>query len=134
MNPNEYATNSLIQPLKQRGYKKNRTTWYKDNNEITIIFNLQKSQYSGELWYYNFGIGFNIFFNKPIKTISMCDIIYRLSKDGNEVPISKVVDILDTWEKYFGSIEKLREQAIKDKIPPFISGRAKAYLISTSIK
>ena len=127
----EIITNQLITPLKNRGYKKNHTTWFKENGEITIVFNLQKSQYSTDIWYYNYGIGFNQFFDKPITSISKCDIIYRLDKDGNETPVSTVVSVVDSWEKYFGSIDKLRIQAMEDKIPPMISARARTFLTST---
>ena len=118
----------LILILKKRGFKKYRTTWVKENGEITIVVNVQKSQYSSDIWYYNFGIGFKRFYDKPITSISKCDIIYRLNKNGNEISATTVAAVLDTWEKYFGSLEKLRIQAIEDKIPPLISSRARKFL------
>ena len=124
----EIIITQLIPLLKKRGYKKYRTTWVKMNGEITIVFNIQKSQYSGDIWYYNYGIGFKRFYGKPITSISRCDIIYRLGKNGNEISASTAVAVLDTWEKYYGSLDKLRVQAIEDKIPPFISGRARTFL------
>lgn len=127
----EIIINQLVTPLKDRGYKKNHTTWFKENGEITIVFNLQKSQYSTDIWYYNYGIGFKHFFDNPINSISKCDIIYRLDRDGNEIPISTVVSVVDSWEKFFGSIDKLRIQAMEDKIPPLISARARSFLTST---
>lgn len=37
---------SIKEPLKCRGYKKKNTTWYKVRDHLTIVFNIQKSQYS----------------------------------------------------------------------------------------
>ena len=128
----EITINQLVQPLKDRGYKKRRTTWSKENGDITIVFNLQKSQYSADVWYYNYGIGFKVFYHEPITTIEKCDIVYRLDKDGNEIPAATAVSVVDTWEKYFGSLDKLRIQAVEDKIPPMISARARTYLTTVS--
>ena len=43
--------------LKEQGYRKNRLTWFRQLEELTIVFNIQKSQYAEDTWYYQYGIG-----------------------------------------------------------------------------
>lgn len=32
--------------MRQQGFRKKKLTWYKNQEDVTIVFNIQKSQYS----------------------------------------------------------------------------------------
>ena len=69
----DYALD-LIEKLKERGFKKSKLTWIKSNEELTVIFNIQKSQYSNDNWYYNLGIGINVLHEK--KSVPLVHVIW----------------------------------------------------------
>lgn len=41
--------------LKEKGYKKVKQTWHKQNSDLIIVFNIQNSSYSKEDYYINLG-------------------------------------------------------------------------------
>ena len=48
--------NDLRPLLKDRGYKKIRQNWYRDDDDLIIVFNIQNSYYDKDDYYINLGI------------------------------------------------------------------------------
>ena len=130
----------LIGPLKEKGFKKRKLTWYRNDNEVTIVLYIQKSQWGKEVWYYDFGIGINCLHEKQITSREKCEIGERfdqtlrhgiLSPCLRELIASKfgekydkkiltpkdVLDILDLWIKKYGSIESIKMAFEGDQLP-----------------
>lgn len=42
--------------LKERGYRKQKQTWYRQGTDLVIVFNIQNSAYDEEGFYINLGI------------------------------------------------------------------------------
>lgn len=128
----ESIGNLLANDLKKLGYKKRKLTWYKNNTETTVVFTIQKSQFSSDTWYYCFGIGLNAFFSKAISSISSCDIIYRVDQrfQGRSLSPKNIIDILVLWENKYGIIDSLRVIAIEGKLPPQTTNKAIRFLTS----
>jgi len=122
--------------LKTRNFKKNRLTWYKQcNDDITIVFSIQKSQYGLDVWYYNFGIGLRKM-NASIKSISNCQILYRVDSKINNCTLKpeQVIQIVELWESKYGNLRDLRIQALEGKLKSFwISQEAMVYLTQVDI-
>ena len=118
MTAEDFST-GLIQNLKGRGYKKKRLTWYKEEADITIVFQIQKSQYSSQVWYYIFGVGINSFFETPITSISQCDIVEKLeqSMNGKIITTEHVLKAIGIWEEKYGTLSFLRKVAIEGHLP-----------------
>lgn len=125
---------SLKAPLKLNGYKKKNTTWFKTNDEITLIFNIQKSQYDSSLWYYNFGAGINIPESRPISSVSVCHITERLDMKpgGKELTPDILLKAIMNRENKYGNIHELRIRAVEGKLPKTTKRQAEEYL--TTVK
>lgn len=126
-------TDRLSPELKQRGYKKRKLSWYKQLNGTTVVFAIQRSQYSSEVWYYNYGIGINSFFKSSITSLSQCDVIYRLDQKLHEklITFEHLISILDYWEKEYGrDLNTLREKAVQNKLPQQTTRKAIQFLTS----
>lgn len=57
----DQIASALAPSLKQRGFRKRRLTWCKDLGDLTVLFHIQRSQWSRDVWYYVFGIAVNAF-------------------------------------------------------------------------
>ena len=123
---------NIKEPLKNNGYKKKNTNWYKTNDALTIVFNIQKSQYSNELWYYNFGIGINALEEKPITTITKCHIVDRIDMkiNGKEITSDILLQAIFKWENKYGDLKELHIKAIENKLPKTSTRQAITYLTS----
>lgn len=122
---------ALSAPLKQRGYKKRALTWYRRFEHTTVVFAIRKSQFSSDVWYYNFGVGINSFFDSDITSISRCDILYRLDQTLNGVRVSPehLIRVLELWETDYGKdLQTLRRKAAEDKLPRTATQKAVRYL------
>lgn len=130
----EDLINDLKKTLKEKGYKKNRYNWYKSIGDLTIVFSIQRSQYGKDLWYYNFGIGINALENKPITSVSKCQIAERLDAEinGKMLSADDLIQIITHWEEKYGDMKKLRIRAVENKLPPMTTKQAFTYL--TAIK
>lgn len=119
-------------PLKNNGYKKKDMNWYKINDTLSVVFNIQRSQYDADLWYYNFGIGINDLEVKPITTITKCHITDRIDKaiNGKEIPPDIILKAIYCWESKYGDLGKLRVMAIENKLPKASTRQAISYLTS----
>lgn len=122
----------MIPILKEMGYRKRRLTWFRQLNETTIVFNIQKSQYSCDTWYYQFGIGINSLAGEKINSISQCDIICRFdqSVSGKLLQADDLKWILLRWSEKYGSIDQLRSTAREGTLPQITTIRAKKYLLA----
>lgn len=100
---------TIREPLKNNGYKKKNTSWYKLCDTLSIVFSIQKSQYGADLWYYNFGIGINELEEKSITTITKCHITERIDKtiNGKEITPDVLLKAIYNWENKYGDIGKL---------------------------
>ena len=118
--------------MRQQGFRKKKLTWYKNQEDVTIVFNIQKSQYSNDIWYYNYGIGINDFYPKQITDIQKCDICYRFEQALNHqiITADDLVRILQIWVDQYGSLEKLISQAHKGKLPAMTTKKCSEYLLN----
>ncbi len=64
--------------LKQHGFKKSNATWRKDQGESIAVFNVQKSQWGGGVYYLNLGAYFHAFGNEKSPTENRCHVRVRL--------------------------------------------------------
>ena len=124
----------IKEPMKANGYKKKNLNWFKINGIITLFFNIQKSQYGNDLWYYNFGVGLNELENKPISCISMCQITERLDMklNGKEIAPDVLLRAILSWENRYGNLKELQIKAIEGKLPKTTTRLALTYL--TTVK
>ncbi len=125
----------IKEPMKSNGYKKKNLNWFKTNGTITLLFNIQKSQYGSDLWYYNFGIGLNELKDKPISYISMCQITERLDMklNGKELSPDILLKAILSWENKYGDLKKLQNKAFEGKLPKTTTRHALTYLTTVKI-
>ena len=118
--------------LKNLGYRKNRLTWFRKLEELTIVFNIQKSQYADDIWYYQYGIGIHDLAGDKISSISKCDILCRFDQtiNGKTLQAEDLRWILERWSEKYGSLERLRAAAGGGTLPQITTVRAKEYLFS----
>lgn len=118
--------------LKELGYRKNRLTWFRHLEELTIVFNIQKSQYADDTWYYQYGIGIHDLAGNTINSISKCDILCRFDQtiNGKTLQAEDLKWILERWLEKYGSLERLRAAAGEGTLPQITTVRAKEYLFS----
>ena len=64
--------------LKLRGFKKSNATWRKDQGESIAVFNVQKSQWGGGVYYLNLGTYFRALGNEVSPTENKCHVRVRL--------------------------------------------------------
>ena len=131
MNADEFGA-ALGPKLKQAGFRKKDLNWYRNLGEVTVVLNIQKSQFSPDIWYYNYGFGINCFYSEPITGIRECDITYRFDQSLNQQTLTPddVARILQMWIDNYGSVEKLRSLAYRGKLPPATTERVKHFLLS----
>ena len=118
--------------LNEMGYKKNRLTWFRKLEELTIVFNIQKSQYADDIWYYQYGIGIHDLAGDRISSISKCDILCRFDQtiNGKKLQTEDLRWILERWSEKYGSLERLRTAAREGTLPQTTTVRAREYLFS----
>ena len=118
--------------LKEMGYRKNRMTWFRKLEELTFVFNIQKSQYAEDTWYYQYGIGIHDLAGDRISSISKCDILCRFDQtiNGKTLQAEDLKWILERWTEKYGSLERLRAAAGEGTLPQISTVRAKEYLFS----
>lgn len=116
----------ITNSLRARSYHKNHLSWYKDTGDITLVFAIQRSQYSKEEWYYCWGICINQLSPKPCCSMSSCQITFRA--DYTELSPKSLIALTDSWENRHGDIRKLRRLAIQNALPGVCSLEAQRYL------
>lgn len=125
----------LSAKIKSIGYKKNRLTWYRDKEDITVVFSIQKSLYTPETWYYLFGICLHEIADGNKHSFSQCQITYRITNVMNNVCLSSedIVKLLERWDSMYGDKKLLRMYAIQGKLPGQYTVKAMRYLTSVNL-
>ena len=126
----------LAPKFKEIGFRKKALTWYRKDEIITILFQIQKSQFSSDVWYYNLGVGINCFYQHDISSISRCDITFRFDQQLNNSVLSdsNIFRIVELWISKYGTIEKLRRSALVGNLPVQTTKRAISFLSSVPHK
>lgn len=121
--------------LKKLGYKKNRFTWHKPLGEITVVFSIQRSMYTPDVWWYIFGVCLNEIAEYRTQTISACQITYRTDSVVNSQMISPddLVQLIQRWEERYGDIRSLKICAVKGRLPGQYTMKAMRYLTSGDV-
>lgn len=117
--------------VKKRGFKKNRLTWYKAKEKLTVVFSIQRSQYDANMWFYLFGICLHEIADGNVHSISSCQVQYRI--DNVMLPAESIVNLLDRWESVYGTLHSLRVCAVQGKLPGQHTVKAVRYLTSINI-
>lgn len=131
----EIVLQELSTSLKNKGYRKNRSTWYKTKQNLTVVFSIEKSQYSKDTWYYWFGICLHDITDGCNRTITACQIKYRIDNVMNGVSVisENVLSLLMRWESMYGDIYSLRRYAMQGTLPQLTTLNAIKYLTSIGL-
>ena len=130
MNNKEKIIEELIPLLKKEGYLKRRQTWYKESDDLVIVFNVQNSQYDRDAYYVNLGIIIKKIETQDYKTycLDACHIVERVANNGHIFTAEEYISILRKWEEWYGTLPKLREKAIENRLPRQTWGYARTFL------
>ncbi|WP_161966132.1 DUF4304 domain-containing protein [Steroidobacter cummioxidans] len=74
----EYFKKSIAPLLKSGGFKRYGTTWRRDQVESIAVFNVQKSQWGGGIFYVNLGTYFRSLGDDALPTENKCHVRVRL--------------------------------------------------------
>ena len=120
--------------VKVEAIKKAYDVVYK-KRDVTVVFSIQKSQFSSEVWYYYFGICINALASNDAKSISACHVTYQIHHmiDGVMLDSSMLCRLIERWETMYGTLYLLRKSAIKGRLSGIIDGAALTYLTSGDI-
>ena len=126
---------ALTPSLKAMGYRKNKLTWYKKKEKLSVVFAVQKSQYGPDVWYYYFGIRLHDISNTTTDTISSCQIQYRVEQAVNGVNLTEehLFNLLEKWDEKYGNLRQLRICAIENKLPGTPTRDAVRYLTTVNV-
>ena len=115
----DQIASALAPPLKQRGFRKRRLTWCKNLGDLTVLFHIQRSQWSRDVWYYVFGIAVNAFAKQPVTSCDQNHIQYRCDCGYDDTCFTpeQVLRIVDAWEARYGSIPLLCQNLAAGTIP-----------------
>lgn len=132
MSYKEELLKQLAVLLKKRGCRKSKQTWTKRVDGLVLLLNIQNSQFSAEAYYINLGILIEPL-NKDGKSacLTNCHIIERIpecDKGGNAFSAENIASIFDRWEEWYGTMDKLKDKAIKGSLPRQTWGTAWTYL------
>lgn len=130
MSHKEILITELTPVLNQQKYKKNKQTWYKDKGELFIVFNIQNSHWNIDDYYINLGVFIKALEEDRNITLSKCHIIERVDPIVNGVYLhsGQVLKIIDLFEEWYGTKDKLKEKALTNKLPLQTSIRAISFL------
>jgi hypothetical protein len=117
------------------GLRKTKLTWHKVKNDLTIVFSVQKSQYSSDTWYYSFGICLHEISDGKTQSIGNCQIKYRVDQiiNGIQLTPEMITQLLERWDVLYGDMKKLRICAVEGKLPGQCTIRAMRYLTSVNL-
>lgn len=109
----------LIPLLKKLGFRKRKLTWYKDNEDATVIFHIQKSQYGSNVWYYCFGTDIFQLSGLRTRTMDGCQVRDRYNQCENNVYLTteKLAEMIITWEQEYGTVEALLQRLQEHRLP-----------------
>jgi hypothetical protein len=86
---------ALGTPLAEAGFKRKSDTWYRGNDEVVLVVNLQKSQY-GDQYYVNCGVALKSLGAVEFPKEHHCHIRFRLTaivSDAKRKDIESVFDL-----------------------------------------
>ena len=87
--------------LKQRGYKKQKQTWHRINQDrVYVIVNVQNSQWDRETYYINLGAGIDRQSTMKSFSFGNGNFLYRMD-DG--IGVEKMKEEITRWECIFDS-------------------------------
>mgnify|MGYP000407710338 FL=1 len=87
--------------LKQRGYKKQKQTWHRINQDrVYVIVNVQNSQWDRETYYINLGAGIDRQSTMKSFSFGNGNFLYRMD-DG--IGVEKMKEEITRWESIFDS-------------------------------
>lgn len=120
---------------KSYGYKKARLTWYKDKQGLTVVFSIERSQFDPQMWYYNYGICLHELSNGKHRSLSACQIRYRVDCMSSGVALNSdaVLSLLGKWDAMYGDIRLLRICAVQGKLPIQSTADAIRYLTTVDV-
>ena len=109
----------LAPALKCRGFCKRRLTWCKAAEDTTVLFHIQRSQWSKDVWYYVFGTSVSEFTKRPVTSCDQNHIQTRCdaSLDGRLLTAEQVLKLIDAWDACYGSIAQLCKHIAAGTIP-----------------
>ena len=122
-----------IKPLlKEKGYKKVRQTWYKDDGTLIVVFNIQSSYYDKDDYYINLGVIIKALAEDGASaSLTNCHLQQRIEAEndkGEFLTAEKFVRVLELWEQWYGNLKSLHIRALEGKFPMFCTAKAKSYL------
>ena len=120
---------SEIKPLlKNMGYKKRNTTWIKKSDDnISIVVNIQGSQYDKEDHYINLGVYINDLGTKEIPSILDCHLMERVRTDIDSAQM--MIKIVEKWEDWYGTHDRIRGKISEQKMPMMTQKNVYAYFL-----
>ena len=131
----EFLVAAIAPKAKAHGYKKVRRTWYKEKEDLTVIFSIQKSQFDAEAWYCTYGVCLRQIAKGSTHTLDACQIQYRIDCyiNGTALGAEQIVSLLEKWEAMYGDIQLLRRCAVQGKLPIQSSAEAVRYLTTADL-
>jgi hypothetical protein len=124
-------TATLTPKLKEIGFRKRRLTWYREQDGLTLVFAVLRSQFGSDLWYYSFGIGLHALTLPPVTTISKCQIREQTEMrkaDGTLFSPDEILHLIRFWAEQYGDIRQLRIRALQNRLPKMTEQSAVSYL------
>lgn len=82
--------------LRDTGYRRRRNTWYKRGSEVTVVVNLQKSQYDGYC-YVNVALALHELTDQEFPSENHCHVRTRLTSIHQD----KDADFFRVWNEVF---------------------------------
>ena len=135
MNHFEDLVCAISLKAKECGYRKNRLTWYKVKDNLTVVFSIQKSQFDSSIWYYNYGICLHDIAEGNTHKLNSCQIKYRLDHviDGVVFYSDRVIYLLEQWDSMYGDVKLLKACAVQGKLPVQSTLKAIRYLTTIDV-
>jgi hypothetical protein len=82
----------IIAPLlKEKGFKKSKATWRRNQSESIAVLNVQKSPWDKERFYVNAGVYFSALGTLPAPTENQCHVQRRLDIDEPSLVVEKAI-------------------------------------------
>lgn len=124
----EELTTAAKPCMKEKGYKKRSTTWTKKaDDEISLVVNIQGSQYNKADFYINLGIYIHALGTKEQPSISDCQMRERINTPVDTVDL--FCSIVDKWEDWYGTYPKIYERVLQGKTPQLTAKNVYAYFM-----
>jgi hypothetical protein len=108
-------------PLVAAGFKRKSDTWCSEKEQVTILVNLQKSQYSRQ-YYVNCGISLKCLGGNPPKREHLCHVRFRLTAIAPAADCRLIDSIFDLEDETLADGERREKisSLIRDLALPFL--------------